>query len=176
MYDKLIKKKKFNLAFAAVTIGAAVLTAFTIKAGLVGWAISKLSSEGICDIIYRNPHYGFLFNLPSSWKGYRIVTDKWEGHNLDGSRAEAGSIIIIRSPLWIFQNPRQDIPVMVLTLNQWRKLQNDEFSIGAAPIMPTELGRNSDYVFALPARYNFAFLPGFEEVEEILENKPLQAF
>jgi hypothetical protein len=37
------------------------------------------------------------------------------------------------------------------------------------------LGRNNRYVFALPARYNFAFPEGYEEVEKILESKPLEA-
>ena len=45
---------------------------------------------------------------------------------------------------------------------------------GAAPINPSELGRNKRYVFALPPRYNFAFPTGYEEVEEILEGKPLE--
>ena len=65
---------------------------------------------------------------------------------------------------------------MIFTIEQWNELQQEKFHIGAAPIGPMELGRNSKYVFALPARYNFAFLPGFEEVEEILENNPLKAF
>ncbi len=34
---------------------------------------------------------------------------------------------------------------------------------------------NKIYVFALPARYNYAFPTGFEEVEDILENYSLQA-
>jgi len=65
---------------------------------------------------------------------------------------------------------------MVFTLAQWDLLQQDKFHIGAAPIGPSELGRNTSYVFALPARYNFSFPIGFEEVEKILENKSLQAF
>jgi len=36
-------------------------------------------------------------------------------------------------------------------------LQQEKFHIGAAPINPSELGRNTKYVFALPARYNYAF-------------------
>ena len=62
---------------------------------------------------------------------------------------------------------------MVFTLAQWKALQDLEFSVGAAPIGPSELGRNSKYVFALPARYNYAFPKGFEEVEDIVKNKPL---
>ena len=63
---------------------------------------------------------------------------------------------------------------MVFTTIQWNSLQENKFHIGAAPIGPKELGSNAKYVFALPARYNFAFPTGYEEVEEILENNPLQ--
>jgi len=34
--------------------------------------------------------------------------------------------------------------------------------------------RNENYVFTIPARYNFAFPTGYEEVEKILESKPLE--
>lgn len=54
-------------------------------------------------------------------------------------------------------------------------LEQEDFHIGAAPIGPKELARNSNYVFALPARYNYAFPTGYEEVEKILEGYPLQA-
>lgn len=64
---------------------------------------------------------------------------------------------------------------MIFTLEQWNALLEGKFHIGAAPIGPTELGRNSKYVFALPARYNFAFPEGYEEVEEIIKKNPLQA-
>jgi len=65
---------------------------------------------------------------------------------------------------------------MVFTLPQWSSLQQEKFHIGAAPVGPKELGRNNRYVFALPARYNFTFPPGFEEVENILESNPLSFF
>jgi hypothetical protein len=61
----------------------------------------------------------------------------------------------------------------VFTLSQWDELQQDKFHIGAAPIGPGELGRNSKYVFALPARYNFAFPEGYEEVDQLLQTNPL---
>jgi hypothetical protein len=54
-------------------------------------------------------------------------------------------------------------------------MQKDEFHIGAAPINPSELGRNATYVFALPARYNYAFPTGYEEVDEILKGNPLRS-
>jgi len=79
-----------------------------------------------------------------------------------------------RHPEWKADNPRQDIPIMIFTLQQWEALQLEKFHIGAAPIGPKELGRNSKYVFALPARYNFAFPTGYEEVEKIIESQPLK--
>ena len=65
---------------------------------------------------------------------------------------------------------------MIFTLTEWNSLQQEKFHIGAAPIGPSELGRNAKYVFALPARYNYAFPQGFEEVDEILRSNPLRAF
>lgn len=125
-------------------------------------------------VSYRNTRYGFEFSLPDSWQGYSIVTDKWVGNAVgDGRIVETGPLLSIRHPNWTAQNPRQDIPIMVFTLAQWTALQEEEFHIGAAPIGPSELGRNQAYVFALPARYNYAFPTGFEEVEAILNSKPL---
>lgn len=129
-------------------------------------------------IEYENTQYGFSFSLPVSWKGYSIITDKWEGlaiNEQEGEKTvETGPVINIRNPDWTDQNPRQDIPIMIFTVTQWDELQKEKFHIGAAPIGPSELGHNSRYIFALPARYNFAFPTGYEEVEKILGGKPLQ--
>jgi len=130
---------------------------------------------------YKNNQYGFVFSLPDSWKGYTIVNDEWDGYSLSGDISqqvvtETGPLIFIRHPSWTEDVQRQDVPIMVFTIDQWTKLQKEEFHIGAAPVGPSEVGRNSKYVFAIPARYNFSFLKGFEEVEEILQNKPLKTF
>ncbi len=129
-------------------------------------------------VVYKSTQYSFSFSLPPSWKGYSIITDKWEGVDLEGSQngktTQTGPLIYIRHPQWTSQNPRQDIPIMIFSLAQWNLLQQEKFHIGAAPIGPSELGHNSEYVFALPARYNYAFLTGYEEVEDILKNNPLQ--
>lgn len=134
--------------------------------------------EEISSIVYEDTSYGFRFSLPKSWKGYTIVSNQWEGLSLGDSNGEkvieTGPMISIRHPEWTEENPRQDIPIMIFTLAQWNSLQQEGFHIGAAPIGPTELGRSSKYVYALPARYNFAFPVGYEEVEKILEHKPLQ--
>lgn len=129
-------------------------------------------------IVYKNTQYGFTFTLPETWRGYSIIDDQWEGVSIGDSEeqgtAVTGPMILIRHPQWTDENKRQDIPIMILTISQWDSMQKEEFHIGAAPINPKELGRNQDYVFALPARYNFSFLTGFEEVEDILNNHPLQ--
>ena len=139
---------------------------------------STESVQPVKSIIYINTEYGFSFSLPVSWNGYRIVTTKWEGVAVGGAQGEVpvetGPIISIRHRKWTSEIPRQDIPIMIFTISQWNALQQDKFHIGAAPIGPKELGRNSKYIFALPARYNFAFPAGYEEVEEILKNNPLQ--
>lgn len=123
-------------------------------------------------IVYENTRYGFRFYLPESWKGYSIVEEQWKGTK-DGELVETGPQLLIRHPDWTTGNPRQDIPIMIFTQAQWNALQREEFFVSAAPIGPSKLGGNSVYVFALPPRYNFAFLPGYEEVEEILKGNPL---
>ena len=126
-------------------------------------------------IIYKNDTFGFSITLPQDWQGYKIVEDEWYGYTIGEEDAEkTGLIILIRHPRWSEQIPRQDIPIMIFTIEEWQSLENEEFHIGAAPISPSEIGRNNKYVFALPARYNYAFLPGYEEVEEILNVNPLQ--
>ena len=128
-------------------------------------------------IIYTNTQYGFNFSLPLSWEGYKIILSKWEGSPTDPQGdVIVGPTISIRHPRWTSANPRQDIPIMVLTLAQWDSVQQIKFHIGAAAILPSELGRNIRYVFALPARYNYVFPTGWEEVEKILEGNPLKAF
>ena len=126
--------------------------------------------------LYTNTEYGFTFYLPESWRGLTIVSRQWEGQMLDTEQGTTvtGPEILIRHPLWTESDPRQDIPIMVFTLGQWDLVQAEKLGVGAAPIPPTELGRNSKYVFALPARYNFAFLTGFEEVEQILADHAWQ--
>lgn len=129
------------------------------------------------EILYTNNEYGFSFSLPTSWDGYSIITTEWEG-NPAGSVIviEKGPIISIRNPKWTSEIPYQDIPIMVFTTEQWDSLLQEEFHIGAAPIGPSELGHNLKYVFALPARYNYSYPAGVEEVEKILEGNPLKVF
>ena len=128
-------------------------------------------------ILYENTEFGFTFSLPKSWEDYKIVTSSWEGTTTDKQKSgivEIGPVLSIRHPQWTEEKPRQDIPIMIFTLAQWSSLENGDFHIGAAPIGPTKLGKNNKYVFAIPARYNYAYPDGFREVEDILKNEPLQ--
>ncbi|MGI6453057.1 MAG: copper amine oxidase N-terminal domain-containing protein [Syntrophomonadaceae bacterium] len=140
----------------------------------------KLDAYGeAAPVVYQNSQYGFSLQLPESWQGYAIISDQWKGWAPDTSGdvpVETGALLSIRHPQWTLEDTRQDIPIMVFTMPQWNALQQGEFSVGSAPVAPKELGRNSQYVFALPARYNFAFPTGYEEVEEILENDSLKTW
>jgi len=135
---------------------------------------STPSTTNSSSILYKNTQYGFNFILPESWQGFSTIIGTWEGNDIaSGKVTEKGPKISIRHPQWSSKNPRQDIPIMVFTLDQWNLLLQEKFHIGAAPIGPSELGRNNSYVFALPARYNFAYPTGYQEVEEILKTHPL---
>jgi hypothetical protein len=128
---------------------------------------------------YRNTELGFSFSLPASWEGFSIRQSNWEGlksGDLGDELVEQGPIISIVHPKSTVQQPRQEIPLMVFTIEQWDQMQRGEWHIGAAPISPLELGQNSRYVFALPTRYNYAFPEGWEEVEQILQGQPLVTF
>jgi len=129
-------------------------------------------------LVYKNNNYGFNFLLPLSWQGYSVITESWTGNLVDSTSTQEfkGPEILIRNPLWTTKTPYQDIPVMIFTPAQWDLVQQEKLSLGAAPIGPSELGRNAKFIFALPARYNFAFPAGFEEVQKIIDSKPLQAF
>ena len=140
------------------------------------WRIAEVALapyEAADPITYRNTEYGFTFTLPKSWQGYTTITDKWNGFT-DADSPVSGPLLLIRHPDWTAEKPRQDIPIMIFTKELWDSLQEGKLRIGAAPIPPRELGRNSKYVFALPARYNYAFPAGYQEVEAILERAPLK--
>lgn len=155
------------------------VVALCIILGGAIWYVLSPQTSPPTSIEYTNTEYGFHFLLPRSWKGYSIITDTWKGY-APGASGDAivaeGPLISIRHPAWTQAEPRQDIPIMIFTIAQWNSLQQEKFHIGAAPIGPSELGRNATYVFALPARYNYAFPIGYEEVDAILQGKPLQAF
>ncbi len=129
-------------------------------------------------VVYINKQYGFSFSLPKSWKGYSIVVGKWGGgttsedEQAKTTKLEGGPLISIRHPLWTEANPRQDIPIMVLTHAQWDLVEEGQLIVSAAPILPAEIGRNAKFVFAIPPRFEYAFPTGWEEVVELLQHHP----
>jgi hypothetical protein len=172
------KQCVFVLSVFVILMVLTIIVSGANKAMLVKQSGSYSSSTTYnTNVIYKNKQYRFLFSLPESWKGYSIVTDNWQGY-VQGDQGiktiTTGPIISIRHPQWTFKNPRQDIPIMIFTLGQWNSLQKGEFFVSAAPVNPTEINRNSKYVFALPPRYNYSFLPGYGEVEKILDGNPLK--
>jgi hypothetical protein len=141
-------------------------------------AVPPTASPAAQGVVLYNEQYGFSFALPNSWQNFSVADSRWEGLASTGEQAgkivAEGPELTIRHPLWTAEKPRQDIPILIFTLDEWNALQKEDFHIGAAPIGPSELNRNSRYVFALPARYNFAYLTGYEEVETILKGQPLK--
>ena len=128
---------------------------------------AKIRAE-VFPIVYKNEKYQFSFDLPASWKGYTIITEKENGGPY--------TRIIIRHPKWTEEVPYEDIPIMIFTLSLWKKVESEELIVSAAPFPPGELGRNKKYVFALPPRYNYDFSMEYEEVEAIIRSHSLQAY
>ena len=122
---------------------------------------------------YKNDEFGFMFYLPADWEGYTVLTEQWNGTPVNGSTAQEGTKLTLRSPKWTEEKPYQDIPILVFTKDQWAQVAAEELSVSAAPIPPTVLGANAQYVFALPARYNFAYPEGYKDVENIIAGQPL---
>ncbi|MGQ9677490.1 MAG: zf-HC2 domain-containing protein, partial [Chloroflexota bacterium] len=102
------------------------------------------TAQLVTSIEYRNDQYGFAVELPPSWAGFATVVDEWQGDAIGSGGefvlgAERGPMISIRHPQWTTEKPRQDIPIIVLTLAQWNSLRGGKFHIGAAPVNPREL-------------------------------------
>ena len=140
---------------------------------------SSSTEQAVSFVEYSDTELGFSISLPVTWEGFSIQESNWEGlksGDLGDEIVEQGPIVSLVHPKSTVQQPRQEIPLMVFTIEQWDRMQRGEWHIGAAPIGPLDLGRNSRYVFALPARYNYAFLDGWEEVEQIIQGHPLVTF
>ena len=164
-------------------IGAKRSITLTVEKAEEHWLITYVNmgdyAESGTAIVYKNTQYGFSFSLPESWQGYSIVNDQWEGQALgageEGKVIETGLIISIRHPAWTAEEPRQDIPIMIFTQDQWKSLQ-EEIPHRSSTDGSKQLAQNNRYVFALPARYNYAFPTGYEEVETILCKRRFRHF
>jgi hypothetical protein len=140
-------------------------------------ALAQSAGDNPAPIVYRNSEYGFCFSLPATWKGYTVVTQQWTGFPLDHGAGATGPELLIRHPAWTQDNPREDIPVMIFTTAEWKRVKGPDAGMGvsAAPFPPSELAHNRRYVFALPPRFDFDELPGVEEVGKMVLSKPLRA-
>ena len=128
-------------------------------------------------IVYVNREYGFRFYLPPSWAGYKILTEQWDASEAGGRITIArGPVIVIRHPLWTEDDPREDIPIMVVRRRQWPKLADQTWMLTAAPYGPGELDHNKRFVFALGPRWDYDFADGWEEAEKIVTRHALHAF
>ncbi|MFZ2621432.1 MAG: hypothetical protein WAX37_02935 [Minisyncoccia bacterium] len=167
--NKLLFKVIIISIFIAVIVGVVVFS-----------PSSKIAITPANETVYVSNDYGFSFSLPESWKGYSVTVGKWTGNKVDDQMGDVaftlGPVVSIHNPKWSGGTTYQDIPIMVFTIAQWDDLNADKFHIGAAPINPSELARNFKYILALPARYNYAFPAGYEEVEQILKSNPIKVF
>lgn len=165
-----------NVLYIGVIVG--LLTLF----GVVGYMLYQRSTEQSATnslsgdvtgennltttsqvLLYRNDKYGFGVTLPESWRGYSVSEQSM------GSYVE----VRIKHPQSTSQNPRMDIPVLVVPLATWGKWYPPAPGAVqhpfAAPVPATERARNNRYVFATAPRYNYSFATGYEEVDEIVK-------
>jgi squalene-hopene/tetraprenyl-beta-curcumene cyclase len=126
-------------------------------------------------VVYRNADYGFCFDLPAWWAGYKVIEDKWEARPPSGGQEAAGPELRFRSPQWTEADPREDIPILVFTTAQWKLVEKEELLVSAAPVGPSEIARNKRWVFALPPRWNYDDLPGVDEANRLVGGDSLHA-
>ena len=174
-----MKKSMFFIVSAIIVLAIAAFIAYRYSGEGTSSSVSSPTLPGAAataassTVSYLNNEYGFTFTLPASWQGFTIVTSAWTGYT---TPPQHGPILSIRNPLWATSTPTQDIPIMVFTLPEWSAVSAGTMPVGAAPIPPSELGQNAEYVFALPARYNYAYPSDWQEVQSIVQNGPLHAF
>jgi hypothetical protein len=172
------KKATVMLLVALVLVAAAGILHYETRPQSMPPSTTPPASSTVS---YTNDQYDFTVTLPADWQGYTIVTSTWRGNGdqacpAAGCPPVTGPIISIRNPLWTSATPTQDIPIMIFTLSEWSAVSSGTMPVSAAPIPPSELGQNSQYVFALPARYNYAYPADWQEVQTIMQGDPLRAF
>jgi bla regulator protein blaR1 len=163
-----------RLGSVAVLLVASVMQSPHTQSGETSVSRATDNTHGGQRVVYTNRRYGFAVILPESWKGYTVLSGTWKAADIQTGSVESGPSITIRHPVWTKNVPRQDIPILVLTTAQWK--ERDQLSFGAAPFGPGEMAHNGQFVFALPARYDYAFPLGYEEVEQILRQRPFRTF
>ncbi len=135
------------------------------------WRITDvtLAETAASAVAYENTRYGFVFSLPEKLAGLfgrRRTVDRHAPNA--GRRRRVGRAGSDSAPGLDGGQPRQDIPIMCVHQGAVGTGAKRALSVGAAPFGPSRLGENSSTSSALPARYNYAFPTGFEEVADIL--------
>lgn len=119
-------------------------------------------------LMYKNQKFGFEFELPSEWRGYSVTEESIT--NAAGNEAY-GTLITVHDPRSMNAPQPLYVPIAIFTTAQWEKWVATNFDgyPTAAPIGPTERGRNNQYVFATPPRFDFGFDElGYKEVNDII--------
>jgi hypothetical protein len=165
------KKILISLVIIATTLVAILYFFFPLPG-----TPSVVTTSPATSIVYKNTEYGFDFTLPVNWQGYSIVKDTWVGISATATSTQHGPKLLIRNPKWTTAAPYEDLPIVIFTIAQWDAYLAESFSVFAAPIRATELGRNNVYVFALPPRWDFDYSLEYKEAEDIIAGNPLQAF
>ena len=128
-------------------------------------------------VVYVNKEFGFRLNLPQDWKEFSVIQEQWSGKALKPSvHDQVGPQFRIRHPKYTAAQPYEDIPIMVFTRKQWLEIREETLGVSAAPFPPSEIARNSRYVFATPPRFYYDFAKGYEDVLHILSSRPMHTF
>jgi hypothetical protein len=143
--------------------------------GLLIAGCSTVSSSSSFPLQYKNADYGFAISLPTSWQGFAVLQETWQGHHYAGEPqgdivVERGPTLIFRHPQWVANDPYQDIPIYVFTINQWDAMQRDGFSIHAGGL-EDEIYRNTRFVFVTHNRDFWTDgMPKNKEAMDIIAN------
>ncbi|MEP6591733.1 MAG: hypothetical protein ABJC19_11170, partial [Gemmatimonadota bacterium] len=94
-------------------------------------AASAVHADSVIE--YRNTALGFGVTLPRSWRGFSVRDSSWSGDS-SGVTVAKGRKVVVVHPDATAEHPRQGIPILVFTTEQWNRLRADAWHIGAAPI------------------------------------------
>jgi hypothetical protein len=171
-----MKNKKIILVFTALVIILGLLTYVFYFKSKNSTPVDSQNTSIDSSVTYTNTDYGFDFSLPTSWQGYSIIKETWQGTALANTSSQSGPKLIIRNPKWTVSAPYEDLPILIFTIPQWNAYIAEDFSVSAAPIAASELARNNKYVFALPPRWDFDYSLGYKEAEDIIAGNPFHTF
>jgi len=97
---------------------------------------------------YTNAKYGFTLTFNDIWKNYEFISKDVD----DGGEDTLYACIPTKSTIWNDIKPGVFCPfaISIIKISEW-----DTFQSLNDPIIPTEIGRNSSYIFAeSPAQDN----------------------